>query len=91
MSPWTTKFCSLSQKVSLRISRYKTDKNVSSFRCSFPWAFLEVSGGEGQILGRIQEGETPLSGGKPLCLMVEKANRVLLIQCGSWGDSQSLH
>lgn len=39
MSPRTTTFCSLSQQVSLRISRYKTDKTISGLRCSPPRAF----------------------------------------------------
>lgn len=41
----TTKFFS-SQKVTLRVSRYKIDKNVAYLRCSFPWAFVGfVEGG----------------------------------------------
>lgn len=87
LSPGTTKFCSLSQET-LRISRYKTDKNVSCFRCSFPWAFCWVCEGRERYRG-IQGGRTPLSGDKPVRLGVERAMELCFFQCGSWGVSQS--
>lgn len=63
ISPGTNKLQSLSQKMLLRISRYKTDKNVPCFPCSFPWAFYCVYEGRKRqrgILGEFREKEPHL-------------------------------
>lgn len=83
MSPRTIKFPSLSQKVSLRISRYKTDKNSSRFRCSPPGASCWVCVGRERYRGIPGAPREEEHGGVEISQWsgVERANEALLVQC----------